>query len=69
MKNQFKDIIKEVIEESKLSQQEFAKKIGTSQGTISKWTAGVQEPRFYQLQNIAITFGIDAEYLLGLKKY
>ena len=69
MEIEFKNIIKDIIEDSKLSQQEFAKKIGTSQGTISKWITGVQEPRFYQLQKIATVFEIDAEILLGLKEY
>ena len=67
MEIEFKNIIKDIIADSKLSQQKKEKKIGTSQGTISKWISGTQEPRFYQLQKIATVFAVDTDYLLGLK--
>ncbi|MBO5884977.1 MAG: helix-turn-helix transcriptional regulator [Clostridia bacterium] len=66
MKKDFKDICKELLIELNLTQGEFAKKIGTKQCTVSKWLNGVQEPRFFQLQNIATTFNIDPNFLLGL---
>ena len=65
-KIEFKDILKDILEDLKISQQEFAKKLGTTQGTVSKWLNGVQEPRFCQLQNIALVYNIDASTLLGI---
>ena len=66
MKREFKNIFKEILEDKHLSQSECAKLIKTSQSTISKWLAGVQEPRFFQLQNIAQILDIDPNFLLGL---
>ncbi len=65
----FKDIIKDIIKESGLSQEKFAKKIGSTQGTVSKWLSGVQEPRYTQLKRICEAFNVDANYLLDLTEY
>lgn len=67
MKREFKIVFKEILQEKNVTQQECAKLLKTSQGTISKWLSGTQEPRFFQLQNIAVTFSIDANYILGLE--
>jgi len=65
----FQFVIKELLDELKVSQDEFAKAIGTTQGTVSKWLGGMQEPRYCQLQKIVTTYGIDAERVLGLTDY
>ena len=66
---EFKDIIKEFLLDKNLSQESFAKSIGTTQGTISKWISGAQEPRYSQLRAICKVYDIPAEVLLGLKEY
>lgn len=65
-RKEFKFVCKDLIDDLGITQQEFAKKIKTSQATVSKWLNGKQEPRFFQLQNIAITFNVDTNFLLGL---
>jgi len=65
-RREFKNVCKDLIDDLEITQAEFAKKIKTSQATVSKWLNGKQEPRFFQLQNIVITFNIDVNFLLGL---
>ena len=65
----FKKIIKEIIAESGLSQEKFAKSVSVSQGTVSKWISGAQEPRYSQLVQICQTYKLDANYILGIKEY
>lgn len=65
----FQYVIKELLAELKVSQEEFAKAIGTTQGTVSKWLNGTQEPRYCQLQKIVSTYGIEADRVLGLTEY
>lgn len=59
-------MLKEILKSEAISQAEFAKSINTTQGTVSKWLNGVQEPRFYQLQLIAKTYDYSAEFILGI---
>ncbi len=66
MKRDFKFIFNEILKDQNITQKQCAKILGTSQSTISKWLSGAQEPRFFQLQNIALEFNLDANYLLGL---
>ncbi len=63
---EFKDVLKEILETEGISQGEFAERIGATQGTISKWLNGQQEPRFYQLQEIKRAFGYPADFILGI---
>ena len=65
----FQVVIKEILSELKISQEDFAKAIGTTQGTVSKWLSGAQEPRYCQLQKIAIAYEVEVERLLGLTEY
>ena len=66
---EFKDILKDLLVEKNLSQQEFAKSICTTQGTVSKWLSGAQEPRYSQIKNICRVYGIDANVLLGIVEF
>ena len=65
----FTEIINDILKESGLSQENFAKKLGTTQGTVSKWLSGSQEPRYNQLKRICEVFNVDANDLLGIKDY
>ncbi len=62
---QFKDNLKELMIEKGFTQESLAKLVGTTQGTISKWLSGVQEPRLYQLKQICTVFGCTADFLIG----
>ena len=66
---EFKEIIKEFLLDKNLSQDSFAKSIGTTQGTVSKWLSGIQEPRYSQLQAICKVYNVSADLLLGIKEY
>ena len=65
----FKDILKDLLIEKGYSQEAFANAIGTTQGTISKWLSGRQEPRLYQLKQICSILGCSADYLIGNNEF
>ncbi|MBQ9716049.1 MAG: helix-turn-helix transcriptional regulator [Clostridia bacterium] len=65
----FQSVIKDLLAELNISQEQFAKSIGTTQGTVSKWLNGSQEPRYCQLQKMAIKYNLDTDRILGLTKY
>ena len=56
----------ELMNDHKMSQQEVASKIGVSQRAVSKWLRGETEPTATNLFNLAITFDVSSDYLLGL---
>ena len=66
---EFKEIIKEFLSDKNLSQESLANSIGTTQGTVSKWISGVQEPRYSQLRAICKVYDLPADVLLGLGEY
>ena len=49
-----------------LSQSEFANKIGAKQTTYSSWERGIKEPGIFAIISISNTFGVSADWLLGL---
>ncbi len=65
--NKFSNVLKELREEKKLSQIQFAKEFNVSQTTISGWETGYREPDFNTLIEIAKYFGVTTDYLLGLE--
>ena len=48
------------------SQTEFSAKIGVKQTSYSSWERGVKDPAAQTLAKIASTFGVSADWLLGL---
>lgn len=66
---EFKTFLKDFLIEHRLSQNEFAKSIQVSQGTVSKWLSGQQEPRYFQLRNICMVYNLDANVILGVSEY
>ncbi len=46
----FKDVLYNLLKDLQISQSVFAKNIGTTQGTVSKWLSGFQEPRYYHFK-------------------
>lgn len=59
-------------DDSGLSQQDFAEKLGVSRQTVTRWEAGKSQPSSAQIANICKEFGLDANALLsdsdGLKE-
>ena len=62
----FKERLKEMRIEKKLSQKELAEALSVSQRSISSWETGFRQPDFETLEKIAKYFGVSADYLLGL---
>ncbi len=61
------NVLKELRNESGLTQTQFAEAIGTSQKNISRWELGETEPSVYYLKKIAEFFNISIDYVLGLE--
>ena len=62
----FKERLKELRIERKLSQAELAKELNVTQRSISSWETGFREPDFSMLERIAVFFDVTTDYLLGL---
>lgn len=59
------DKIKELRKANFLSQDQFAAKIGVTQGAVSQWEHDVTKPNYIQLQAIAETFEVTIDSLLS----
>ncbi|UUV26067.1 MULTISPECIES: helix-turn-helix domain-containing protein [Lysinibacillus] len=57
--------IKYLRERSKISQIDFAKKIGVSNAVLSRYESGDRKPDYDTLQLIADFFEVSTDYLLG----
>lgn len=61
----FNRIFKALREQHRLTQQELADKLKTSQRTIAYYESGERHPDFNKLLVIAEMFGVSTDYLLG----
>lgn len=57
--------LKELREESGLSQYSFAAKLGIAQSTVGNWEAGKREPNLDMIGRLADFFKVSTDYLLG----
>lgn len=62
----FKQRLKSLREEAKLTQSQFAKLIGFGESTIAMYETGEREPNHGRLKTIATFFGCTIDYLLGI---
>lgn len=62
--NNFAENLKQLRIANKLSQSEFAKKIGTTQQRVSEWECGKIEPTLSNIVKILKTLGITFEDLI-----
>lgn len=67
MEIEFKDILKDFLEEKNLTQVAFAKLIEVKQSQVSEWLKGKAKPGYDILKRIVIAFDISADYFLGIK--
>lgn len=63
----FPNIFKHIREQSGLTQQQLADKLGISRSAVGMYEKGEREPNFETLELIADTFNVDMNYLLGKK--
>lgn len=61
----FGDRVKELRKEKGIPQEDFAKAIGVSKGTVSVWERGVRIPEFDTLHGLCDYFAVPLGYLLG----
>jgi transcriptional regulator with XRE-family HTH domain len=59
------DIIRNLRKRHYLTQAEFAKKVGVTQGTVSQWEHGIISPNSNQLRSISEAFGVSIDSLVG----
>lgn len=57
--------IRSIRKQQKLTQQEFAKKLGVTRSLVTQWETGKRPCQSYDVENIAATFGIDEGILLN----
>ncbi len=68
MEYEFKEILKDFLEEKNLTQVAFAKIIGVKQSQVSEWLKGKAKPGYDILKRMAISYDISADYFLGIKE-
>ncbi len=68
MEIEFKDILKEFLEEKNLTQVAFARLIDVKQSQVSEWLKGKAKPGYDILKRIVIAFDISADYFLGIEE-
>ena len=60
-------VLKELLKEKGISQQQLANEIGVSQRAVSKWINLQSEPTESAIKNCARYFNVSSDYILGLK--
>lgn len=65
MSSEFQIKLKQLREERDLSQYDFARMFGVSQGAVGNWESGKREPKHKTTVRIADFFGVTTDYLLG----
>ena len=68
MEVEFKEILKDFLEENNLTQVAFAKAIGVKQSQVSEWLKGKAKPGYDMLKSMAISFNVSADYFLGISE-
>lgn len=63
----FGERLRELRTEAKLSAQQLAEEIKTSDASIIRWENNLINPSIEQLKKIAIYFKVSADYLIGLE--
>lgn len=62
---EFKNRVKQLRIEKKLTQQELAEMVGVLKGSVSKWECGITRPEFETLDKLCDIFNVSLSYLLG----
>ena len=62
---EFKDRLKELRVEKKVSQVDLAKVVNMSKMAISHWESGHSEPSIAQLKELSKFFAVSVDYLIG----
>ncbi|MGT2716598.1 XRE family transcriptional regulator [Streptococcus respiraculi] len=60
----FPAMVKEYRLANNLTMEQLAEKIGKTKSTISKWESGTRSPKIYEIEEIAIFFGVHPEVMM-----
>ena len=66
MKLEFKEILKDFLEENGITKTQFADKIGVKSSQVCEWVRGKAKPGYDTLRKMSQAFNISADYFLGL---
>ena len=69
MKNKFKERLKELRKDKKLTQKQLADLLGCTNQNINDWGTGNSETSFDNLLMLADIFDVTTDYLLGKDEY
>lgn len=64
---EYQEVIKDFMKKEKLTQEEFAKKIGVNQTTVGQWLLGKKQPSYLSILAIYEKFGITPNELFGIE--
>lgn len=67
--SRFPENLKKALTVNKMTQQTLAKKLGTTQQTVSRWLHGINEPDFQTLLKICVCLDETPNELLGYDEF
>ena len=62
----FCEILRDFLKENALTQTDFATRVGVKPSQVSEWLKGKAKPSYDLLKQIALAYGISADYFLGI---
>lgn len=63
---EFVEILSDFLKDNRITQTEFAKRVGIKQGQVSEWLHGKAKPGYDTLKQMSRAFNVSADYFLGL---
>ena len=69
MDYEFREILAEFLLQKNLTQTAFAKMIDVKQRQVSEWLKGKAKPGYDTLKKMSLTFGVSADYFLGVSDH
>lgn len=66
MNKDFKEILKEFLQENNFTQSKFAEIIGVKQSQVSEWLKGKAKPGYDLLKQMSVALNVSADYWLGI---
>ena len=66
MNKDFKEILKEFLQENNFTQSKFAESVGVKQSQVSEWLKGKAKPGYDLLKQMSVALNISADYWLGI---
>lgn len=64
---EYKEVIKEIMLDNKLSQEQLGKIIGVNQTTVGQWLKGKKKPSYDSIMAIYKNFNVTPNELFGIK--